>query len=251
MSQTPEFAARLWRPACMLLTWLSLVSGQAVLAQTSSVSTAPLQQELSLFEAVSSNEQAAGSVEQRGNAQSGIGPAFTLLGTSRIGSQYTAILAGRDGSVTRVSAAPGSTVAIPEYAGYQLVGIGSREVSLTTPGSDPCIEQQDKGVSCSAIGVTHLSLATAAPIIVPAPEGEPVANTDEAATEPSASPENPFAAALRMARERDGDGQRNLRRRANREALQLRRISAAEVPAGMRVVRTPLGDRLVPDSPRQ
>jgi|SRR5690606_7980312 len=235
------------RLPALLLLLLAAMPGQRALAQFPPPAAVQQEQSLSLFEPVAGSEQPERPVEQRSGAEGG--PAFTLLGTSRIGNKYTAVLAHRDGSITRVSADPGSTVEIPDYPGYRLVGIGSRQVSLTTPGSDPCVDQQDRGVSCSDIGVTQLSLATAAPIAVPTQGDNTDASANPANADPNAAPENPFAAAIRMAREAEANGQPR-RRRANPEDFQPRRIAPGDVPAGMRVVRTPFGDRLVPDSPR-
>src|SRR5690606_40574435 len=233
------------RLPALLLLLLAAMPGQRALAQFPPPAAVQQEQSLSLFEPIAGSEQPERPVDQRSGAEGG--PAFTLLGTSRIGNKYTAVLAHRDGSITRVSADPGSTVEIPDYPGYRLVGIGSRQVSLTTPGSDPCVDQQDRGVSCSDIGVTQLSLATAAPIAIP--EGEENAGAVPMNADPDAAPENPFAAAIRMAREAEANGQPR-RRRANPEDFQPRRIAPADVTAGMRGLRTPFGDRLVPDSPR-
>lgn len=241
---TPRCALEHPLPALLLLLLIAL-PGQRALAQFPPPAALQQEQNLSLFEPVAGNEEPERPTEQRSGVE-GV-PTFTLVGTSRIGSKYTAILAHRDGSITRVSAHPGSTVELPDYPGYRLVGIGSRQVSLTTPGSDPCVDQQDRGVSCSDIGVTQLSLATAAPIAIP--EGEENAGAVPMNADPDAAPENPFAAAIRMAREAEANGQPR-RRRANPEDFQPRRIAPEDVPAGMRVVRTPFGDRLVPDSPR-
>jgi len=242
----PGFAAEQRLPAFLLLLMIAM-PGQRALAQFPPPADLQQEQSLSLFEPVAGSEQTERPVEQRSNAEGG--PTFTLLGTSRIGSKYTVVLAHRDGSIARVSADPGSTAEIPDYPGYRLVGIGSRQVSLITPGSDPCVDQQDRGVSCSDIGVTQLALATAAPIAVPAQGDNPDASANAASADPNAAPENPFAAAVRMAREAEANGQPR-RRRANPEDFQPRRIAPEDVPAGMRVVRTPFGDRMVPDSPQ-
>jgi hypothetical protein len=57
--------------------------------------------------------------------------------------------------------------------------------------------------------------------------------------------DNPFAAALRAAAQNERAGNAGQRGPFNAERFQPRRIAPEDVPPGMRVVRTPFGDRLV------
>lgn len=225
--------------ATAVLVPILLVAGQPLSAQ-----------DLSLFEPVV-NEARTDEVEaQQNREQSALStvPAFTLIGTSRIGSKYKATLASSSGEIVVVTGSPGSVQEIPDHPGYRLVDIGSRRVSIATPGASPCIAAADKGVTCGADGLSLLSLATAAP--VPAAQGAEAAtayNDSAAVPQPGEIPENPFAAALRAAalNEANAQAQAGTPAAPDAERFQPRRIAPEDVPQGMRVVRTPFGDRLV------
>lgn len=203
-------------------------------------------QDLTLFESVA-QEEPGNIAELQSTEQNALpgAPSFTLVGTSRIGSKYSATLAASNGAIVVVSGSPGTVQEIPNHPGYRLVDIGSRQVSIAGPSGVPCVAAADKGVTCGANGVSLLGLATAAPVAVVA--AETATAGDGAAPVPAGDvpPDNPFAAALRAAAQNeanariDGDG-------FNRaERFQPRRIPPEDVPPGMRVVRTPFGDRLV------
>lgn len=198
------------------------------------------QEELTLFEAVEAPSgfgAAPSTQEQRALPGS---PTFTLLGTSRLGGKYRATLLSSDEQVIKVEYQGGDSVPIPGYVGYRLVSVGSREVTVSYPASTPCISAQDKGVRCGSDGQATLSLTTAAPVVVVAAEEATDAATEgEQAAEQN---ENPFAAALRAAAQNEATA--NSRGR-NAQRFEPRRIPPEEVPPGMRVVRTPFGDRLV------
>ncbi len=205
-------------------------------------------QDLSLFEPVV-NENRIDNIDvqqTREQNTAATAPAFTLIGTSRIGSRYKATLASSSGKIVVVTGSPGAVQDIPEHPGYRLVDIGSRRVSIANPGASPCIAAADKGVTCSADGLSLLGLATAAPVPA-APSAEAaLANTaTAAAAQPGEIPENPFAAALRAAALNEANAQAGAVAPPGAERFQPRRIAPEDVPPGMRVVRTPFGDRLV------
>lgn len=213
-------------------------------------------QDLTLFETVGTDapvERPDGlqGREQRNGTSS---PSFTLVGTSRIGGKYRATLASSSGEIVTVETTPGSAQDIPDHPGYRVTDIGSRRVVIANPSDTPCIAAADKGVSCDANGASQLTLATAAPVPVANPaastgnNGAP-ANGDPAAQAANAdgTPDNPFAAALRAAaaNEANANAANGQPQGAAAERFQPRRIGPDEVPPGMRVVRTPFGDRLV------
>ena len=206
-------------------------------------SSAIAQDNLSLFEAVETpagfGNTSSGPVnEQRALPGS---PTFTLLGTSRIGGKYRATLRASNEQVVQVEYQGGDSVPIPGYVGYRLVSVGSREVSISYPPSAPCVNAEDQGVRCGSEGQGTLSLRTAAPVVVASTEGqEAQAEGEQEAAEQN---ENPFAAALRAAAQNEAAA--NGRPRGNGQRFEPRRIPPDEVPPGMRVVRTPFGDRLV------
>lgn len=208
-------------------------------------------QELQLFEPVEQPEavERPASSPGRGRARgdSGSGPMFTLVGTSRFGDRHTARLRSSGGEVVTVDYRPGEAVEIPGYPGFRLSAVEARHVIVQHPGHTPCADFSDEGVSCSVgDNSARLALATAEPVQRAAPEsgnGAVEENNGEAAEEERS--DNPFAAALRAARDRSGEDEAAIRARAQR--FERRRIGEDEVPEGYRVVNTPFGDRLVPE----
>lgn len=198
-------------------------------------------QDLTLFEGVQSNT-ASSSSGASANTRRGVSsePAYTLIGTSRIGAKRTATLMGSDGDVQRVEYREGARVSVPGSGGITLVGFGSRSVSLRHPDGSSCVSSEDKGVACED-GLSVLSVATAEPIREVVPESENIASGDDEAPGDDDAPANPFAAALRAAADNGTAPARDSRR----ERFQPRRIAPEDVPEGMRLVRTPFGDRLV------
>ena len=210
-------------------------------------------QELQLFEPVEATAQVAPfggpQAEQAQVAMPGT-PAFTLVGTSRIGGRQRATLASSSGQIVHVDIRDGEAASIDGFPGYRLVSVGSRRAEVALPEGMPCVGARAQGVDCLADGRVQLSLTTAAPVPVAAPviaaEGAfasdapvtPDANGDVAA-------DNPFAAALRAAAQNERAGNNGQRGSINAERFQPRRIAPEDVPPGMRVVRTPFGDRLV------
>ncbi len=225
----------------LLLSPLLLLGGASVYAQDP----------LTLFESVASDapvEATDGGREQR-NLPSG--PSFTLVGTSRIGDRHRATLASSNGEIVVVSTSPGVSQDIPDYPGYRVVGIGARRVAIAGPADMPCVAIADKGVSCDSNGVSQLTLASAAPVapsVVMDTSNGAGANGGTAAAADEANLENPFAAALRAAAANEANGATGNGQpqdAPSAERFQPRRIAPDQVPPGMRVVRTPFGDRLV------
>lgn len=214
-------------------------------------------QDLTLFESVGTD----GPVERpdglQGREQRNLPstPSFTLVGTSRIGGKQRATLMSSSGEIVTVDTTPGAVQEIPDHPGFRVVEIAPRRVVIANPSDTPCIAASDRGVSCDANGASRLTLATAAPLPVTAAvasvdgNGAPV-NGDPAGQPVNGDvpPDNPFAAALRAAAANEANanaanGQPQAATAAER--FQPRRIGPDEVPPGMRVVRTPFGDRLV------
>lgn len=203
-------------------------------------------QDLNLFEPVEIPSSTSGpdSVQAREQRNLPNVPAFTLLGTSRIGSKLKASLVDNNGTVVQVLMTDEESTPIPGYAGYSLVRVGSRSVAIHQPASTPCIDASDKGVECSSDGLAQLSLTTAAPIAVAPTAVASAESNDEIAAASEEEPDNPFAAALRAAAQNES-ATRGRGGRAINERFEVRRIAPEDIPEGMRVVRTPFGDRLV------
>lgn len=200
-------------------------------------------QDLNLFEPVEipnngANPSAAEIREQRNLPNT---PAFTLLGTSRIGSKLKASLVDNNGEVVQVVMSDADSTPIPGHSGYNLVRVGSRSVAIRQPTNTPCVAASDKGVECSSDGLAQLSLTTAAP---PTAVASADSNDEIAAANGEEEPDNPFAAALRAAAQNES-ATRGRGGRAINERFEVRRIAPEDIPEGQRVVRTPFGDRLV------
>ena len=173
---------------------------------------------------------------------------FTLIGTSRMGSRWRALVRSPSGAVVSVDLDPAVPVVIPGYPGYMVSAANPRELVVLHPASSPCVERTDKGVSCTSGTEARLSIATASPL---APVQQPVATAADTiaatASEPIVSEvpaDNPFAAALRAARERaeiEGIPVEVM----EGERFRPRRIDPADVPPGSRLIRTPFGDRII------
>lgn len=211
---------------------------------------------LMLFEpldqdAVNDQNQASGP---RNPTQAvGSGPQFSLIGTSRFGDRYRVSVRDSSGEVITVDAGAGGSAAIPGHPGFAVTQVAARHVLLQHPGNSPCFSFRDQGVTCEGDNTARLALTTAEPV---APPPEPERRRDRRAEDRDARaadasdqdaeqrPENPFAAALRAARERgEPDAAAS---RAEEQRFRPRRIDPADVPEGHRLIRTPFGDRVVP-----
>lgn len=230
---------------------LLIVVGQLITLSLPLHAQTPLQSDFRLFEDVEADTQRTQPVRpanQRGG-RTEAKPEFTLLGTSRIGDSYHAILADSAGRAVVVSTKPNSSSSIPGHIGYSLLDVGSRRASVKYPDDVPCVEYTDQGVKCSGTGnIALLGLANAAPLPPRKDDQEVLTETapvDQVVDgEQQAPPTNPFAA-LRAINEANGNNPPA--DNPAQRGFQVRRIDPADVPAGMRVVSTPFGDRLVED----
>jgi hypothetical protein len=213
-------------------------------------------QQFTLFGAVdveSTADEDGGRPARRGRgAPSAAGePEFTLVGTSRIGDRYSAILRHRDGTEVVVTAESGRNARIEGYSQFSVVDIGPGRATVQFPAGSDCIEFASQGVSCNTAGNTaSLELSRGDPIpraVVTARQEEvPVADDGEvvASEEQPEEPTNPFAALRARALQQNGDAPL-APASSPRRAFTPRRIDPAEIPPGYRVVSTPFGDRLV------
>jgi hypothetical protein len=201
-------------------------------------------QGLSLFEAV---EVAAGGSSganrtPRRRQDTVSGPEFTLLGTSRIGGSYSAILRDRSGESILVRSQENTATAIEGHPGYSVLSVGAGKLSLRYPVSVPCVGNVGQGVSCNADPNTaELVLSSSVPLSRPATSAtfEQQAGSTESSTAQSINPFEGIIAAQRDGNDPAQDGG------VRGERFVPKRISPEDVPSGMRVVATPFGDRLV------
>lgn len=207
-------------------------------------------QELTLFESVEATENNARTAS-RANREARVTtaePEFTLVGVSRIGGSYSAILRHRDGSDIRVKADPFGNTLIPQHRDYAIVGASAGSVSIRYPSNNACIEFSDRGVSCNSAGnIAELVLATGEPLAPRNPvRGDSEADVDssEEVIAARSDPNNPFEVLRNARRMEAGDATGNT---PDNPAGRFtpRRINPEDVPDGYRVVATPFGDRLV------
>lgn len=175
-------------------------------------------------------------------------PQFVLIGTSRFGDRHRARLKTASGETVVVDLSGDGNVPVPGFPGYQIEEAADRQLMIRHPDNTPCFAAPDQGVNCPSNNVAQLKLTTAQAIQAPAAErgsrAEPEA-TDTGNANTESAPDNPFAAALRAARERATTDPAVSR--AEAERFRPRRIDPADVPPGARLVRTPFGDRIVRD----
>lgn len=227
---------------------------QGDLSSASSVDSVAISAEpFTLFEdiEVSESRPTATSRPTRESRATASEPIFTLVGTSRIGDQRSAILRHQNGESIRVSAGAGGTASIAGYEEYSIYDVGAGKLSVRYPSNVPCVGHKDKGVSCSSTPNTALLELVNAEALARA---EPILNSEEPADLATGQIEgglapgvNPFEA-LRAARAAGANPDQNNGAEAGggrNGRFTPRRIAAEDVPPGMRVVSTPFGDRLV------
>ena len=203
-------------------------------------------QQLNLFEEIETNNNSSRDARNRtasGSQAGAASPEFTLIGTSRIGSEYSVIIQHRGGDTLMVKAGPNSSTQIPGYSGYSILDVSSGRISIRYPENISCVEFRDQGVRCDgAMNIAALSLANGEPLL-----GKEVEISLAASRSPETAadelPTNPFEALLSRENNvpvsnRDGNFGRS-------ERFTPRRIDPEDVPPGMNVVSTPFGDRLV------
>jgi len=165
---------------------------------------------------------------------------FQLFGTSRIGNQYSAILQAPNGKQIKVRWQAGEETPINGYHGFKVRNVTYRQIELLYPEDNPCRDNMvQKGVVCLEEGkAARLEMNRAKPTAPQVPPAIPVqANQNPQANEvPPLTPE--------QQREKEQKEQQWRDRYKTFQPPQ--NIRAEDVPPGMRVVRTPFGDRLVP-----
>jgi len=170
-------------------------------------------------------------------------PEFTLVGVSRFGGKYSAMLRYKDGENHTVKADPAAITIIPEHSDYAIVDVSAGSVSIRYPSNIPCIEFTDRGVTCSsAANTAQLVLANGEPLATRNPVNELAA--EEEIIEVQAVAGNPFEA-LRNRRRGDSLNPEADATSTTGASFTPRRINPEDVPEGKRIVATPFGDRLV------
>lgn len=216
-------------------------------------------QQLTLFESVESVPEPARNLREpeQNSVQPGT-PAFTLRSSSRFGDEYHSVLTGKNGESIVVTWNTGANVGLTGYSGYSVVNVTSRELTLRLPASDRCIPMEGAGVRCSGDNIAVLSLANKSPLqnngTTPQPNQAVAVTGDNIVVGVQGQPVfiNPFTGVTEEASQESNAELVGREQRARNRAERLSqfepvRISEQEIPPGMRLVRTPFGDRLVPE----
>lgn len=253
----------------LTLSISALLLASSSMAQNISVEEST-ERPFGLFEAVdrpSTQSPAARRQAETQNRRPPTSPDFILQGTSRIGNRRNAILQHSTGVNVLVKVDGNSSVPIPGYKDYRIIGLESGRVNIQLPEEKDCVEFTGLGVGCSEEGdIAQLSLVNAAPVIrttstpdteapdaaanesgSDAPPVAPTTSTESSAEDSNTAeapasdqPRNPFAS-LRSA----AAAQSSATDEASANRFTPRRIDPNDIPPGKRVVSTPFGDRLV------
>jgi hypothetical protein len=190
---------------------------------------------------------------------------FTLEGTSRIGARVSAMLVAPDGKKVMQTLRDNQATPIKGYEEFKLLSVDARQVEVLYPENSPCrASNLQRGIQCGSDGksatlnlLNARALPPSAPPPVPIQPGQP------------APMDNPFAAALQQANQQANQqagqppgalnpfapqpspvgmtGNPPLAPGQAQPDFRPQRIRDEDVPPGMKVIRTPFGDRLVPE----
>lgn len=216
--------------------------GTQLSAQTIDKFTAPLIEpankgELTLFENISNQPSRNVSAQSRKTNTIGSSMPFSLVGVSRIGSNYSVLLRNDNSEIVPITAISGAGTPIPDYSQFKIENISSASVYLSYPDNVVCMSSVNQGVTCNdETNIVRLSLSLKDPI---EKKDQPAKNQESVADENS----NPFEELLR--RQKQIEAEESLGQNRNSQRFRPRRIPDEEIPEGMRVVSTPFGDRLV------
>lgn len=243
----------------------------ALVANFSSVAQA---QSLTLFEPLESSPdtpsaprpaQQTAALGQDGN------PAYRLRSISRFGDDYRGVLMDRNGNRLDVFWRDGEQMALPGTGGHTLIEANSRQMVVQHANNDRCVKSEVSGVSCRGANLSVLTLATLSPLQV-TPQPQQVRGQTQIPGQAQGQyrgrlPQGSNAVMLEggeaLVIDQDGNrvvinpfvdaafaGPQPVDPAADRlERVQQRngeRMNAQDLPAGMRMVSTPFGDRLVP-----
>lgn len=155
---------------------------------------------------------------------------FTLSGTSRIGDRRAVVLKGPDNKEFIQYFENNQRTPIKGFPDYYLISVEAREVKIEYPQEFPCSEDRPKkALKCEqpnnnkTFAVLKLKQREALP--------------------PAKKPKPPQLSAADKAKKRE---ESKKKRKELYKNFKRKVIKDEDVPPGMRVVRTPFGDRLVP-----
>lgn len=193
--------------------------------------------ELTLFEDIPNQSSRNIAAQNRSTDSIGSSMPFSLVGVSRIGSNYSVILRNEDNQMVPITAISGAGTPIPDNTQFKIEHISSSSVYLSYPDNVMCTSSVNQGVTCNdETNIVRLSLSLKEPI----KKKDQPANIQESIPDENS---NPFEELLRRQEQREVEESLSQDRDSRR--FRPRRIPAEEIPEGMKVVSTPFGDRLV------
>jgi len=153
---------------------------------------------------------------------------FVLKGLMKMGKTYQVFLQSPDGKDIIREWESGQTSGIEGFADFKLIKVARREIVIGYPDNSPCqASHLDRGVVCAPDQKTAtLKLVRGNPTAPKAPPVSPPANAPNAPQQLS-----PEAQKLQAIFQNAAAQQPN-----------------QPPPAGMKIVKTPFGDRLVPET---
>lgn len=192
-----------------------------------------------------------------GDKSAAAGGGLTLRGTLMNGNGATAILAASGGEAFAVRWRQGEEAPIKNHGGYFLIEVNPRQAKVRFPSHHPCLSMPEQGVTCESSSVAILSLLrlAALPTVSPPTVAPPAAaSSPTAGNIPSVSPPvvttgggvNPFQVLLENQRRNASSPPGAAAQSDGVPKSMPKRIEAGEAPPGMKVLRTPFGDRLAP-----
>lgn len=163
---------------------------------------------------------------------------FLLKGVLQIGSKYSVILQTPTNKSLTQRYHQGKEVQLVGFPNYRLLSVAAREIELEYPKDAPCQKDNpQRGIKCKQ-GKNDKTTAILSLVRNKAVKRAPT---------PAQTRQNPFTANNLAAQEQEKKRQADLARRKEvYKNFKRKVIKDDEVPEGMRVIRTPFGDRLVP-----
>jgi len=162
---------------------------------------------------------------------------FVLQGTARIGNKWLAVLQAPDGKPIIQEWKSNEKNPIKDYPEYAVVKIEARKVVLAYPENSLCrASNVQKGIQCQENGKTAALKLQWRDAIQPPPPPKPV------------QPPQPVVGRQLSPEEIQRREEERKKRQELYKNFKRKVIKDEDVPPGMRVIRTPFGDRLVPDN---
>jgi hypothetical protein len=173
---------------------------------------------------------------------------FVLKGVSQIGERYIVFLEAPNTKTITVDMEDKIRTSVKNgYPDYHLIRMTERKVKIDYPENAPCRNPNpQKGIKCTNGGKSATLEFVVGNPLAPPPDAVVSKNMPDTTV-------NPFLAAVNKNKELSEEEQKKRdaaleKRRELYKNFKRQVIKDEDVPEGMRVVRTPFGDRVVPDN---